>query len=249
MAAVIQRMNVRCGMRAGVFEVKPSKPTALRRITTGCGRRFRENMVSLGLCSPRRPPAEPRARLDVRAAAGRARADEWHGRDLFSPSPPHHRYGPTAARRPDTRQPRSAVRHVADRRGLAADGQTPSPTRDCERGTASSSIAFRRSREGREGRVVGEYSAADMADALLIRPGGQTVRTVGAHARDTWPPHLANTLRRSTLLRGCQDGPGRSSSGVSWIGCSGGLHRALDPIARGRLRPRPCSVRRRLVRH
>ena len=40
-AAVMQRMRVECGMRDGVFEVKPSKPQAVRRIATGCGRRSR----------------------------------------------------------------------------------------------------------------------------------------------------------------------------------------------------------------
>src|SRR5204863_3055924 len=34
-AAVLRRMGVECGMRDGVFTVKPSRPRAVRRITTG----------------------------------------------------------------------------------------------------------------------------------------------------------------------------------------------------------------------
>src|SRR6185436_12347338 len=33
-ASVLKRMNVQCGMRAGVFEVMPSSPIAIRKITT-----------------------------------------------------------------------------------------------------------------------------------------------------------------------------------------------------------------------
>src|SRR6266545_2340795 len=46
-AAVLKRMNVQCGMRAGVFEVKPSKPKAIRRITTGLWPGFPSDLISL----------------------------------------------------------------------------------------------------------------------------------------------------------------------------------------------------------
>jgi UDP-N-acetylglucosamine 1-carboxyvinyltransferase len=46
-AAVMQRMNVECGMRDGVFHVKPSKPKAVRRITTGLWPSFPSDLVSL----------------------------------------------------------------------------------------------------------------------------------------------------------------------------------------------------------
>ena len=45
--AVLKRMNVQCGMRDGVFEVKPSRPTAVRRITTGLWPAFPSDLVSL----------------------------------------------------------------------------------------------------------------------------------------------------------------------------------------------------------
>jgi UDP-N-acetylglucosamine 1-carboxyvinyltransferase len=46
-AAVLNRMNVRCGMRDGVFEVKPSQPKAARRITTGLWPSFPSDLISL----------------------------------------------------------------------------------------------------------------------------------------------------------------------------------------------------------
>jgi UDP-N-acetylglucosamine 1-carboxyvinyltransferase len=46
-AAVLNRMNVRCGMRNGVFEVKPSQPKAVRRITTGLWPSFPSDLISL----------------------------------------------------------------------------------------------------------------------------------------------------------------------------------------------------------
>ena len=46
-AAVMQRMNVQCGIRSGIFEVKPSKPIAVRRITTGLWLSFPSDLVSL----------------------------------------------------------------------------------------------------------------------------------------------------------------------------------------------------------
>jgi UDP-N-acetylglucosamine 1-carboxyvinyltransferase len=46
-AAVLRRMNVQCGMRDGVFEVRSSTPTAARRITTGLWPSFPSDLVSL----------------------------------------------------------------------------------------------------------------------------------------------------------------------------------------------------------
>ncbi|MBI4887109.1 MAG: UDP-N-acetylglucosamine 1-carboxyvinyltransferase [Acidobacteria bacterium] len=46
-AAVLKRMNVRCGMRGGVFEVRSSTPKAVRRITTGLWPAFPSDLVSL----------------------------------------------------------------------------------------------------------------------------------------------------------------------------------------------------------
>ena len=46
-AAVLKRMQVRCGMKDGVFEVKPSKAKAIRRITTGLWPSFPSDLVSL----------------------------------------------------------------------------------------------------------------------------------------------------------------------------------------------------------
>src|SRR5918999_595594 len=46
-AAVLKRMNVECGMCDGVFDVKPSKPRAVRRITTGLWPGFTSDLVSL----------------------------------------------------------------------------------------------------------------------------------------------------------------------------------------------------------
>jgi UDP-N-acetylglucosamine 1-carboxyvinyltransferase len=40
-------MNVECGMRDGIFEVKPSRPKALRRIATGLWPSFPSDLVSL----------------------------------------------------------------------------------------------------------------------------------------------------------------------------------------------------------
>src|SRR5207247_4871418 len=46
-AAVLKRINIQCGMRDGVFEVKPSKPKAIRRITTGLWPGFPSDLISL----------------------------------------------------------------------------------------------------------------------------------------------------------------------------------------------------------
>src|SRR4029078_9827535 len=46
-ASVLKRMNVQCGMRDGTFEVKPSRPKAVRRITTGLWPSFPSDLISL----------------------------------------------------------------------------------------------------------------------------------------------------------------------------------------------------------
>ncbi len=56
-AAVLKRMNVECGMRDGVFQVKPSKPKAVRASPPGCGRRFRATWSAWSPCWRRRPRA------------------------------------------------------------------------------------------------------------------------------------------------------------------------------------------------
>ena len=116
-AAVMQRMNVQCGMTAGVFEVKPSKPIAVRRITTGLWPSFPSDLVSL-------------VTVLATQAAGRTLVHDWMyelrlfaleqmsgmGADMFLADA--HRIivtGPTqAARRPHAGQPRSPFGHVVD---------------------------------------------------------------------------------------------------------------------------------------
>src|SRR5687768_9541060 len=46
-ASVLKRMNVDCGMKDGVFSVRPSRPKAVRRITTGLWPAFPSDLVSL----------------------------------------------------------------------------------------------------------------------------------------------------------------------------------------------------------
>ena len=126
-AAVMKRMNVRCGMRDGVFEVKPSKLMAVRRITTGLWPSFPSDLVSL---------------ITVLAtqAEGRTLVHDWMyelrlfaleqmsgmGADLFLADA--HRIivtGPTrlrGARVLDSRDLRSGMSLIAA--GLTADGQT-----------------------------------------------------------------------------------------------------------------------------
>ncbi|HLG58507.1 MAG TPA: UDP-N-acetylglucosamine 1-carboxyvinyltransferase [Vicinamibacterales bacterium] len=137
-AAVMQRMNVRCGMRAGVFEVKPSKPTALRRITTGLWPSFPSDLVSL-------------VTVLATQAAGRTLVHDWMyelrlfaleqmsgmGADMFLADA--HRIivtGPTklrGGRTLDSRDLRSGMSLIAA--GLAADGQTRvAPLETVERG-------------------------------------------------------------------------------------------------------------------
>jgi UDP-N-acetylglucosamine 1-carboxyvinyltransferase len=126
-AAVMKRMNVECGMQDGVFFVKPSKPKAVRRITTGLWPSFPSDLVSL---------------MTVLAtqAQGRTLVHDWMyelrlfaleqmsgmGADLFLADA--HRIivnGPTrlrGGRTLDTRDLRSGMSLIAA--GLAADGQT-----------------------------------------------------------------------------------------------------------------------------
>jgi UDP-N-acetylglucosamine 1-carboxyvinyltransferase len=137
-AAVMKRMNVRCGMRGGVFAVKPSKPVAVRRIATGLWPAFPSDLVSL---------------ITVLAtqAEGRTLVHDWMyelrlfaleqmsgmGADLFLADA--HRIIVTGAtplragRMLDTRDLRSGMSLIAA--GLAADGQTRvQPLETVERG-------------------------------------------------------------------------------------------------------------------
>jgi UDP-N-acetylglucosamine 1-carboxyvinyltransferase len=137
-AAVMQRMNVQCGMRAGIFEVKPSKPIALRRITTGLWPSFPSDLVSL-------------VTVLATQAAGRTLVHDWMyelrlfaleqmsgmGADMFLADA--HRIivtGPTklrGGRTLDSRDLRSGMSLIAA--GLAAEGQTRvTPLETVERG-------------------------------------------------------------------------------------------------------------------
>jgi UDP-N-acetylglucosamine 1-carboxyvinyltransferase len=126
-AAVMKRMHVRCGMRDGVFEVKPSKPKAVRRITTGLWPAFPSDLVSL-------------VTVLATQAEGRTLVHDWMyelrlfaleqmsgmGADMFLADA--HRIivtGPTRLRGGrvlDSRDLRSGMSLIAA--GLAADGQT-----------------------------------------------------------------------------------------------------------------------------
>jgi UDP-N-acetylglucosamine 1-carboxyvinyltransferase len=126
-AAVLKRMHVRCGMHAGVFEVKPSKPRAGGRITTGLWPGFPSDLVSL-------------VTVLATQAEGRTLVHDWMyelrlfaleqmsgmGADLFLADA--HRIivtGPTKLRGGrvlDSRDLRSGMSLIAA--GLAAEGQT-----------------------------------------------------------------------------------------------------------------------------
>jgi UDP-N-acetylglucosamine 1-carboxyvinyltransferase len=126
-AAVMKRMNVRCGMSDGVFQVKPSKPTAIRRITTGLWPAFPSDLVSL-------------VTVLATQAEGRTLVHDWMyelrlfaleqmsgmGADLFLADA--HRIivtGPTRLRGGrvlDSRDLRSGMSLIAA--GLAAEGQS-----------------------------------------------------------------------------------------------------------------------------
>jgi UDP-N-acetylglucosamine 1-carboxyvinyltransferase len=137
-AAVMQRMRVDCGMRNGVFEVRPSKPQAVRRIATGLWPSFPSDLVSL-------------VTVLATQAAGRTLVHDWMyelrlfaleqmsgmGADLFLADA--HRIivtGPTklrGGRTLDSRDLRSGMSLIAA--GLAAEGQTRvAPLETVERG-------------------------------------------------------------------------------------------------------------------
>jgi UDP-N-acetylglucosamine 1-carboxyvinyltransferase len=126
-ASVLKRMNVQCGMRDGVFEVKPSKPKAIRRITTGLWPSFPSDLISL-------------VTVLATQAEGRTLVHDWMyelrlfaleqmsgmGADMFLADA--HRIivtGPTTLRGGrvlDSRDLRSGMSLIAA--GLAAEGQT-----------------------------------------------------------------------------------------------------------------------------
>jgi UDP-N-acetylglucosamine 1-carboxyvinyltransferase len=137
-AAVLKRMNIACGMQDGTFVVKPSKPQAVRRITTGLWPGFPSDLVSL-------------VTVLATQAEGRSLVHDWMyelrlfaleqlsgmGADLFLADA--HRIivtGPTKLRGGrvlDSRDLRSGMSLIAA--GLAADGQTRvAPIETVERG-------------------------------------------------------------------------------------------------------------------
>ena len=137
-AAVLQRMHVDCGMRDGIFTVRPSKPVALKRITTGLWPSFPSDLVSL-------------VTVLATQAEGRTLVHDWMyelrlfaleqmsgmGADMFLADA--HRIivnGPTRLRGGrvlDSRDLRSGMSLIAA--GLAADGQTRvRPLETVERG-------------------------------------------------------------------------------------------------------------------
>ncbi len=137
-AAVLKRMNVQCGMRDGVFEVKPSSPKSVRRITTGLWPAFPSDLISL-------------VTVLATQAEGRTLVHDWMyelrlfaleqmsgmGADMFLADA--HRIivtGPTRLRGGrvlDSRDLRSGMSLIAA--GLAADGQTRvQPLETVERG-------------------------------------------------------------------------------------------------------------------
>lgn len=137
-AAVLKRMEVECGMRDGVFIVKPSKARCVRRITTGLWPAFPSDLVSL-------------VTVLATQAEGRTLVHDWMyelrlfaleqlsgmGADLFLADA--HRIivtGPTrllGGRLLDSRDLRSGMALIAA--GLAADGQTRvAPLETVERG-------------------------------------------------------------------------------------------------------------------
>jgi UDP-N-acetylglucosamine 1-carboxyvinyltransferase len=136
--AVLQRMHVDCGMNGGSFEVHPSRPKAVRRITTGLWPSFPSDLVSL-------------VTVLATQAEGRTLVHDWMyelrlfaleqmsgmGADLFLADA--HRIivqGPTrlrGGRMLDSRDLRSGMSLIAA--GLAADGQTRvTPLETVERG-------------------------------------------------------------------------------------------------------------------
>jgi UDP-N-acetylglucosamine 1-carboxyvinyltransferase len=137
-ASVLKRMNIQCGIRDGVFEVKPSQPKAVRRITTGLWPAFPSDLISL-------------VTVLATQSEGRTLVHDWMyelrlfaleqmsgmGADLFLADA--HRIivtGPTklrGGRTLDSRDLRSGMSLIAA--GLAADGQTRvAPLETVERG-------------------------------------------------------------------------------------------------------------------
>lgn len=137
-AAVLQRMNIVCGMEAGAFVVRPSKPKAVKRIATGLWPSFPSDLVSL-------------VTVLATQADGRTLVHDWMyelrlfaleqmsgmGADLFLADA--HRIivnGPTrlrGGRTLDSRDLRSGMSLIAA--GLAADGETcVAPLETVERG-------------------------------------------------------------------------------------------------------------------
>ena len=137
-ASVLKRMNVQCGISNGTFEVKPSRPKAVRRITTGLWPSFPSDLISL-------------VTVLATQAEGRTLVHDWMyelrlfaleqmsgmGADMFLADA--HRIivtGPTqlrGGRMLDTRDLRSGMSLIAA--GLAADGQTRvAPLETVERG-------------------------------------------------------------------------------------------------------------------
>jgi len=136
--SVLQRMEVRCGMRDGVLEVHPSSPKAVRRITTGLWPGFPSDLVSL-------------VTVLATQAEGRTLVHDWMyelrlfaleqlsgmGADMFLADA--HRIivtGPTrlrGGRTLDSRDLRSGMSLIAA--GLAAEGETRVlPVETVERG-------------------------------------------------------------------------------------------------------------------
>jgi UDP-N-acetylglucosamine 1-carboxyvinyltransferase len=137
-AAILKRMNVDCGMRDGVFQVKPSAPKAVRRITTGLWPAFPSDLISL-------------VTVLATQSEGRTLVHDWMyelrlfaleqmsgmGADMFLADA--HRIivtGPTKLRGGrvlDSRDLRSGMSLIAA--GLAAEGQTRvAPLETVERG-------------------------------------------------------------------------------------------------------------------
>ena len=136
--SILKRMNIQCGLRDGTFEVKPSHPKAVRRITTGLWPGFPSDLVSL-------------VTVLATQAEGRTLVHDWMyelrlfaleqmsgmGADLFLADA--HRIIVTGPRKLrggrmlDTRDLRSGMSLIAA--GLAADGQTRvAPLETVERG-------------------------------------------------------------------------------------------------------------------
>src|SRR4029450_7623305 len=111
-ASVLKRMKVQCGMRDGTFEVKPSTPKAVRRITTGLWPSLPSDLISL-------------VTVLATQAEGRTLVHDWMyelrlfaleqmsgmGADMFLADAPRTH---DAARRPHARHARPAIRDVVD---------------------------------------------------------------------------------------------------------------------------------------